>query len=237
MQSSQREGAPTGGTRYVFAGTRERDGSAGTKTCPRCGEVLFADMDVCYGCLYDFARDEKTRAKSEPQLGEASTGQRVGKAASPGEDLLASIELDEIDDDPPVPPRHRRKVGSPDDTLDLSEQVDADLTRIAPAARDGLRVIVTSSDMRVCVPLPKMGLSVGRGEGNDIVLTSRSVSRSHLRLVPEGDHVLAEDCGATNPATVGGEPLEGVVSLAPGDSVSVCGTSFEVAGAPTGPAA
>lgn len=25
-----------------------------TKTCPRCGAVLFSDMNRCYGCLYDF---------------------------------------------------------------------------------------------------------------------------------------------------------------------------------------
>ena len=24
------------------------------KVCPRCGEKLFQDMGVCYGCLYDF---------------------------------------------------------------------------------------------------------------------------------------------------------------------------------------
>ena len=24
------------------------------KTCPRCGSTLFADMDLCYDCLYDF---------------------------------------------------------------------------------------------------------------------------------------------------------------------------------------
>ena len=28
------------------------------KTCPRCGEELFADMQVCYGCLYDFTRSD-----------------------------------------------------------------------------------------------------------------------------------------------------------------------------------
>lgn len=28
----------------------------GLKTCPRCGAQLFADMDVCYGCLYDFSK-------------------------------------------------------------------------------------------------------------------------------------------------------------------------------------
>ena len=29
----------------------------GLKTCPRCGARLFADMDVCYGCLYDFSKE------------------------------------------------------------------------------------------------------------------------------------------------------------------------------------
>lgn len=28
----------------------------GVKRCPRCGELLFSDMSVCYGCLYDFER-------------------------------------------------------------------------------------------------------------------------------------------------------------------------------------
>ncbi len=27
-----------------------------TKRCPRCGMELFSDMEVCYGCLYDFSR-------------------------------------------------------------------------------------------------------------------------------------------------------------------------------------
>ena len=29
------------------------------KTCPRCGAQLFEDMDICYGCLYDFSRSPK----------------------------------------------------------------------------------------------------------------------------------------------------------------------------------
>ena len=28
-----------------------------TRRCPRCGAELYADMSVCYGCLYDFSRD------------------------------------------------------------------------------------------------------------------------------------------------------------------------------------
>ena len=27
-----------------------------TKVCPRCGERVYADMTVCYGCLFDFSR-------------------------------------------------------------------------------------------------------------------------------------------------------------------------------------
>lgn len=30
------------------------DEAGATKTCPRCGAVLFSDMNRCYGCLYDF---------------------------------------------------------------------------------------------------------------------------------------------------------------------------------------
>lgn len=30
-----------------------------TKICPRCGSELYEDMTVCYGCLYDFAREHE----------------------------------------------------------------------------------------------------------------------------------------------------------------------------------
>lgn len=28
-----------------------------TKTCPRCGQSVFDDMDVCYECLYEFVEE------------------------------------------------------------------------------------------------------------------------------------------------------------------------------------
>ena len=34
------------------------DGAGSTKTCPRCGAVLFSDMNRCYGCLYDFPQQD-----------------------------------------------------------------------------------------------------------------------------------------------------------------------------------
>ena len=32
------------------------------KTCPVCGAACFDDMTICYGCMHDFARGEKTAA-------------------------------------------------------------------------------------------------------------------------------------------------------------------------------
>lgn len=39
-----------------------------TKTCPRCGAELYADMSVCYGCLYDFERASSRSGGGMPQL-------------------------------------------------------------------------------------------------------------------------------------------------------------------------
>lgn len=33
-----------------------------TKACPRCGAKLFEDMDVCYGCLFDFSTGDEAVA-------------------------------------------------------------------------------------------------------------------------------------------------------------------------------
>lgn len=38
-----------------------RSSSFATKVCPRCGSELYADMSVCYECLYDFSRDGSRR--------------------------------------------------------------------------------------------------------------------------------------------------------------------------------
>ena len=40
-----------------------------TKVCPRCGAKLYADMNVCYGCLYDFSRNASRSERTELPLG------------------------------------------------------------------------------------------------------------------------------------------------------------------------
>jgi hypothetical protein len=69
-----------------------------TKTCPCCGMELFSDMDVCYGCMYDFTR--------EP-------------AGEPAPDPLA-MDLDEPDIPRPPDPVPGA-VGEAGDTLVLGE--------------------------------------------------------------------------------------------------------------------
>lgn len=39
------------------------------RTCPRCGAKLFEDMDVCYGCLYDFNQADRAQAQYGYPLG------------------------------------------------------------------------------------------------------------------------------------------------------------------------
>ena len=244
MQNEQRLGPHglQGGTKYTFAATRaDDDESPGIKVCPRCGQALFADMDVCYGCLYDFSRDSAGRPVEAS--GKASDTAEPKPIVIPGgADPLASIELDEIDDEPgPIAePRHsRRESSSADDTINLSVQETPGVLgqpNVSNVQAEAFYVVVDTGDARVCVPIPPQGLSVGRGDANDIVLRSRSVSRSHLRMVSLARGVLVEDCGATNPAMLGDEPLEGGVLLKVGDSVSVCGTSLEIAAISVGSA-
>lgn len=224
MDRRHADGFQGGMTKYIFAGSDGRDDEATTKACPRCGQLLFADMDVCFGCLYDFERDGRPDA-DRPAARAAGRGE-VPRTTSGRVDPLAAIELDEIDDDPPVVPRHRKVAEGAGDTLDLGSP---ELTVVQGEGARPFDVVVRSEGLRVRVPLPQGGLSVGRAESNDVMLSLRSVSRSHVRLVPGDDRVMVEDCGATNPATVGDTPLEGTAVLREGDAVCVCGTTFEVA--------
>lgn len=55
MPGIQMTGIGEGRERGSAVGRSGANDEAGaTKTCPRCGAVLFSDMNRCYGCLYDF---------------------------------------------------------------------------------------------------------------------------------------------------------------------------------------
>lgn len=242
-----------GGTKYVFAGSSERERDVGVKVCPRCGQILFEDMDVCFDCLYSFKKDAfRFQNLPEPtKQGVANTPSNLSDewhttAPDHANELLDDMELDEIDEvdermpdttnDEPVPnARHRKpEPASQDDTIDFAQ---LQLTESAPPQIRQFCVVVRTKDMRVRVPVPTPGLTVGRGEDNGIVLRSRLVSRQHLVLLPQEDGVSVQDCGATNPTLVQGQPLEGSVLAGAGDLIDICGITLEVEEGPAESAA
>lgn len=147
----------------------------GEKRCPRCGEVLFDDMDVCYGCLYDFERDrEKDLAEAgitgefalieggleEPDLEEPDG---VGGDAICGQteasDLRVWLRMDSADVLLPLP-AEGLVLGS-DLTCDVvlhSILASPKHLRLVPAEGGAL-----AFDMDAGLPATKDGVSVGEG--------------------------------------------------------------------------
>lgn len=246
MEHGTRANAPAR-TRYVFAGTTGRDDEA-VKVCPRCGEMLFSDMDVCYGCLYDFTRDRHGMARVADEMGRQVLTRPQVVPRTP--DLLDGIELDEIDEDEPAAqepaerepesvPRHSKaappKPLDPGDTLDLSSPLITqalDPVATTPGGAPSSKpcwVILSSSELEARLPIGAEGMTVGRDESNDLVLKDPSVSRRHLRLQCDGLDVTVEDLGATNPAKLSGEPLRGTRAMTRGDTLEICGIGLTLA--------
>ena len=222
------------GARYVFAGRSESEVPPTTKVCPRCGEVLFADMDVCYGCLYDFSKDARgyREALAPVSLDPAGASEVASREA-----LVPPLDfddLDEVDDEPEnvaseTAPRHRRDAASADDTLDLAQEGLTQVFGTSERLSGDLRVRVSAKDIEVLVPLGAKGLSVGRGDDNDVILRSRLVSRHHVRVLRGAPGLLVEDLGATNPAELDGVALQGTAPFGVKSVLTVCGVTFSLA--------
>ncbi len=58
-------------------------------------------------------------------------------------------------------------------------------------------------------------LTVGRADGNDLVLAEGGVSRKHARFFVEGPEVLVEDTGSANGTFVDGEKIDGPTKIGP----------------------
>lgn len=195
-----------------------------TKVCPRCGEELFADMRVCYGCLYEFPSARDVPAPAGPAA--PKTEESASVAEEPA--LPGLVEDEPFLWDVGLPPAES---GWEDDTLDLSGVGNEAIAMAAsspdtqPPCREVLCWVRTPS-MEVRLPIPNEGLVIGRDQTSDVVLRSRAVSRSHVRILPardgeEGMRVI--DLGATNPAMFSGREVRGEVLVPLGWTVSICG--------------
>ncbi|MDO8486044.1 MAG: DUF3662 and FHA domain-containing protein [Candidatus Limnocylindrales bacterium] len=100
------------------------------------------------------------------------------------------------------------------------------------APRAVLRVIDPDGRTREHV-IEAGGLTIGRGEDNDLVARDLRVSRHHGRIVGRRGTLVYLDRGSTNGSKVNGEPVTEVV-LGVGDRLEVGDTALilEVAGAP-----
>jgi pSer/pThr/pTyr-binding forkhead associated (FHA) protein len=70
-------------------------------------------------------------------------------------------------------------------------------------------------------PLTGVTITIGRALENDIVITSKRVSREHARVRREGWRAILEDMGSTNGTFLNGERLLTSAELHDGDLVTV----------------
>lgn len=120
-----------------------------------------------------------------------------------------------------------------DDAVPADAGATVDLAVLPPLARrhEGeLGVVLRSASVDMWAPVGERGISVGRGEVNDLVLHSLAVSRCHLRLVPTPDGMEVTDLGSTNWATYRGRGIEGSVVVPYGEVIDVCGNLLAMTG-------
>lgn len=115
------------------------------KTCPRCGSELYADMNVCYGCLYDFTRGE---GRGKPPLPEPASDERRGLETA----VLGTVTTDETSE---VGVRLMTSsvdvwVAAPRRGLSFGRDPASDVVLHSPAvSRHHLRLVPTSDGMEV----------------------------------------------------------------------------------------
>ncbi len=218
----------------VLEGEREkRQPTSLTKTCPRCGAVVFADMDVCYGCLYDFTRPSLDYPGSGTPEGEISppaaeaaphpvatprivtSAPAIPKASAPH--AMASAALLEA---PPLAPREIvEEVPS-----EAPREEGADAARSTGGGRFFLRV--RWRGVEVLVPLEGAGLTIGRLPQSEIVLSDFTVCDEHARIALSGEHATVVLMDRRARATKDGADVRGSTELAAGEELDIAGARF-----------
>lgn len=80
-------------------------GSFETKTCPQCGQELFSDMAVCYGCLYSFENRASDSPKPLLSVPEIDGEEGEMPAAGDAPPMMLRISTDDAQATVPVPAR------------------------------------------------------------------------------------------------------------------------------------
>lgn len=219
----------------------------GLKTCPRCGAKLFADMDVCYGCLYDFTRGaepevgavaDATLAELASELEEPEARQAdpchhaCGACQGPAAPAVPAPS-------PKVAPRAQASPSYPQpQALPLRPAENADprdaevLEPVAPLMSPSC-VRVSCGGMTVPLEVGEAGLTLGGDADCAVVLDHPAVSARHLLLSLVGGVLVARDLGAANPVLINGWALVGSCPLRCGDVIEVRGAGVTIRPWPT----
>ena len=70
-------------------------------------------------------------------------------------------------------------------------------------------------------------ITIGRGDGNDIMINDSHASRHHMQIIKHDDgHYTLSDFGSTNGTFVNGQRINGEVPLSPNDVVRIGNTTL-----------
>lgn len=91
-----------------------------------------------------------------------------------------------------------------------------------------LRVDEESNVQMGAILLLREPITIGRKEGNTIILTDKFVSGNHAKLVVKNNEVFIEDLNSTNGIFVNDERISGYVKLRANDKVKIGNAIFKV---------
>lgn len=122
--------------------------------------------------------------------------------------------------DPPRSEREDQMAPADQVAPTLAEPIPPPSAFLGPPSGARLSVEQGSVDQREFT-LEKPAISIGRRQGNDIVVHDTNVSRQHARVIQENGGFVVEDCNSANGTLVNEERVEGKRRLRSGDAIKI----------------
>ena len=193
-----------------------------SKRCPRCGELLFEDMDVCYGCLYDFTR----------QPYHIPEGMLDAPCFSERRDVPEPLpELDEpsgLD----VPPTKELPVSpGPVQIPTLTPKPTYPNSAVSEhrGPSQGFHVYLSTHELQLGMPLPEKGLMFGSAPDNNVVLQDQSIAPHHAVFMPRANDVIGIGLVSGAIKEASSAAVSDCMLLQDGDCVSLGGLTLRIA--------
>lgn len=95
----------------------------------------------------------------------------------------------------------------------------------------GLEVLVVDENSNVqqgSMLLLREPITIGRKEGNTVILTDKFVSGNHAKLLVKNNELFIEDLNSTNGVFVNGEKINDKFKLRPNDKIKIGSAVFKV---------